>query len=65
MPLIQAIIRRLGVSAAQGRPRPMRYFIETLRSIEEAKLLRVLGVCQDIDRLIKKRQDENSSAERS
>ena len=35
MPLIQAIIRRQGVSAAQGRSRPMRYFMDLLRSIEE------------------------------
>ena len=35
LPLIQAIIRRLGVSAAQGRSRPMRYFMELLHSIED------------------------------
>jgi hypothetical protein len=35
VPLIQAIIRRQGVSAAQGRPHAMRSFIEMLRSIEE------------------------------
>jgi Family of unknown function (DUF5681) len=35
LPLIQVIIRRLGVSAAQGRSRPMRYYMELLRSIEE------------------------------
>ncbi len=35
MPLIQVIIRRLGVSAAQGRSRPMRYYMDLLRSIEE------------------------------
>jgi HPt (histidine-containing phosphotransfer) domain-containing protein len=37
LPLIQAVIRRLGVFAAQGRPRAMRYFIETLGSIEEGR----------------------------
>jgi hypothetical protein len=35
MPLIQVIIRRLGVSAAQGRSRATCYYIESLRSIEE------------------------------
>ena len=35
LPLIQAIIRRLGVSAAQGRSRPRRYYMDLLRSIEE------------------------------
>ena len=54
LPLIQAIIRRQGVSAAQGRPRADALLYRTLRSIEEGKLLRVLGLCQDSDRLIKK-----------
>ena len=36
LPLIQAIIRRLGVFAAQGRTRAMRYFMETLKSLEQA-----------------------------
>jgi uncharacterized protein DUF5681 len=35
LPLIQVIIRRLGVSAAQGRSRAMRYFMDMLHSIEE------------------------------
>jgi hypothetical protein len=35
LPLIQVIIRRLGVSAAQGRSRAMRYFVDGLHSIEE------------------------------
>ena len=35
LPLIQAIIRRLGISAVQGRSRATRYYIESLRSIEE------------------------------
>ena len=35
LPLIQAMVRRLGVSAAQGRSRAMRYFMDTLRLIEE------------------------------
>jgi hypothetical protein len=37
LPLIQVIIRKLGVAAAQGRQRAMRYFIEALGSIEEAR----------------------------
>jgi hypothetical protein len=36
LPLIQAIIRRQGVLAAQGRPGAMRSFMEKLNSIEEA-----------------------------
>lgn len=35
MPLIQAVIRRQGVTAAQGGLRATRYFMESLRSIEE------------------------------
>jgi hypothetical protein len=35
VPLIQAVIRRLGVSAAQGRSRATRYYMELLRGIEE------------------------------
>jgi hypothetical protein len=37
LPLIQVIIRKLGVSAAQGRQRAMRYFIEALGSIEQGR----------------------------
>jgi len=35
LPLIQLLLRTMGVSAAKGGSRPMRYFMELLRSIEE------------------------------
>ena len=64
LPLIQAIIRRLGVSAAQGRSRPMRYFMELLHSIEEESFSAYSAYAKAM--MTTKRMSEKSSrAERS
>jgi Family of unknown function (DUF5681) len=68
LPLIQAIIRRLGVFAAQGRPRAMRYFMETLKSLEEASGLEystyvktLINYKEEEGREFERRKKENPS----
>lgn len=68
LPLIQTIIRRLGVFAAQGRPRAMRYFMETLKSLEEASGLEystyvktLINYKEEVGREFERRKKENPS----
>jgi hypothetical protein len=68
LPLIQAIIRRLGVFAALGRPRAMRYFMETLKSLEEASGLEystyvkiLINYKEEVGREFERRKKENPS----
>jgi hypothetical protein len=68
LPLIQAIIRRLGVFAAQGRPRAMRYFMETLKSLEEASGIEYSAYVkalnnykEEVGREFERRKKENPS----
>ena len=66
LPLIQAIIRRLGcVRRAGTLTCDALLYGDAASARSKKQRLRVLGLCQGVDRLTKKRSEESSSAERS